>query len=87
MAEFRYRPEVLEQLRRHGFFPAPHHDPRKVRQVVRDLYRFEIRDLRARLLEMERVLGPQDRTWYRREVLRLKARYGVLASEAEGWTY
>ncbi len=50
---FRYRADVLEELWRHGVQPTERTPPALVREFVRDLYRYEIRRLRARLLRKE----------------------------------
>ena len=50
---FRYRPDVLEHLRRHGVHPTEHTPPELVRDFVRDLYKFEIRRLRQRMIRNE----------------------------------
>ncbi len=43
-----YRPEVLEELQRHGLCPKPGTSPERLREQINDLYRFEIRKLRDR---------------------------------------
>ncbi len=43
-----YRPEVLEELQRHGLCPKPGTSPERLREQINDLYRFEIRRLRDR---------------------------------------
>jgi hypothetical protein len=50
---FRYRPDVVEHLWRHGIHPTPRTPPALVRDFVRDLYKYEIRRLRARMLNNE----------------------------------
>ena len=50
---FQYRPDVLEHLWRHGVHPTSHTPPALVRDFVRDLYKYEIRRLRARMLRRE----------------------------------
>jgi hypothetical protein len=44
----RYRPEVLEELARHGLNPCPTTSPAILREQINDLYRIEIRRLRDR---------------------------------------
>ena len=54
MAEtVRYRADVLERLLAHGVRPTPHTPPELVRDFVRDLYKYEIRCLRARYLRKD----------------------------------
>ena len=43
-----YRPEVLEELARHGLSPRPGTRPELLREQINDLYRYEIRKLRDR---------------------------------------
>ena len=44
----RYRPEVLDELGRHGLAPARDTQPPRLREQINDLYRIEIRRLRDR---------------------------------------
>ncbi len=43
-----YRPEVLEELQRHGLRPTADTPVERLREQINDLYRFEIRKLRDR---------------------------------------
>lgn len=82
----RYRSEILAELARKGIQPKESTDPGRVRDLVNDLYRFEIRDLKLRLKEKEGILGPQPMENYRRQVLELKAKYQrLLGLPAEAW--
>jgi hypothetical protein len=72
--EIRYRPDVLRELARHGVCPLPHTRPELVRDFVRDLYKYEIRRLRARMLEKE-----FPRTEYASRVDALRMSYPVLS--------
>ena len=71
---FLYRAEVLEQLWRHGIQPSAHTRPVLVRDFVRDLYKYEIRRLRDRMLSSE---FPRDE--YAARVDALRRSYPVLA--------
>jgi hypothetical protein len=82
---YRYRATVLEALLRHGIAPRPATDPAKARELVSALYVFEIRELRARRRELERVLGPQPLDVYARQVEELKARYRLLELPLPHW--
>jgi hypothetical protein len=44
----RYRPEVLDELARHGLVPRADTPPARLREQINDLYRIEIRALRDR---------------------------------------
>jgi hypothetical protein len=50
---FHYRADVFEHLWRHGVHPSSRTRPELVREFVRDLYRYEIRQLRDRMLRQE----------------------------------
>jgi len=77
---FRYRPDVLSALWRHGVQPTPRTDPELVRAYVRDLYKYEIRKLRERYLQNE---FPKQEYWDRVDALRRA--YPVLALPARLW--
>ena len=72
--EYRYRVDVLARLETHGIRPRPTTRPELVREFVNDLYRYEIRRLRDRLLRGE---FPKD-TYFDR-VVTLRNKYSVLA--------
>jgi hypothetical protein len=74
MPEYRYRPDVLKELERHGVRPMPHTPPERVRDYVRDLYKYEIRRLRQRFLGQE---FSKDEYWHL--VDKLRRQYPVLA--------
>jgi hypothetical protein len=50
---YRYRVSVLEQLWRHGIQPTASTRPELVHEFLSDLYRFELRRLRDRLVRKE----------------------------------
>jgi len=70
----RYRAAVLEQLLAHGVAPTGRTNPQLVRDYVRDLYKYEIRSLRARYLRRE-----FPKIEYAGRVDELRRRYPVLA--------
>lgn len=72
-----YRPSVLELLARHGVMPRPHTPPSLVREYVRELYKYEIKRLRARLLN-----GEFPRREYAGRVDELRRQYPELALQA-----
>jgi hypothetical protein len=77
---FRYRPDVLDQLWRHGIQPTDRTPPDLVRNFVRDLYRYEIRRLRERYLR-----GDVPKREYSGRVDALRRQYPVLALLAREW--
>lgn len=81
----RYRPFVLESLRCWGIVPRPWTDPRRAYFLLKAIYCFEIREMKIRRKEAERVLGPQPLDDYRRGLERLKAKYAVLKVPAVEW--
>ena len=71
---FLYRDDVLAHLWRHGVHPTPRSRPDLVRDYVRDLYKYEIRELRARMLRND-----FPRAEYAGRVDELRRRYPVLS--------
>lgn len=71
---FKYHDDVLRELERHGVHPLAHTRPELVRDYVRDLYKYEIRQLRARMLRQE-----FPRVEYSSRVDALRRQYPVLA--------
>mgnify|MGYP001328458108 CR=1 FL=1 len=71
---YRYRRDVVEHLSRHGVHPTSQTDPQIVRDFVRDLYKYEIRRLRARYLRQEFA-----KSEYAQRVDQLRRQYPVLA--------
>jgi len=78
---FRYRPEVLDALARHGLAPRADTSPQLLRDAINDLYRYEIRRLRQRLLRKE-----FPREAYVPKVLELRAKYMLLSMPVEEWS-
>lgn len=77
----RYRPEVLDELSRHGLAPRPDTPPLRLREQINDLYRIEIRALRDRCRAGE--FPTQDLP---RRVVELRKRYLLLSIPVERWT-
>ena len=77
---YRYRPEVLEQLSRHGVRPTPATAPQLVHDFVNDLYRFELRRLRDRL-----VSGEIPKAGYYDRVVDLRRKYPLVSLHAREW--
>lgn len=78
---YAYHPQVLEELARHGLRPLPTTAPQQLRDAVRDLYKYEIKRLRADLLA-NRVR----KTDYAGLVVQLRTRYPLLSVPLELWT-
>ncbi len=80
MTHYRYRSDVLEQLWAYGVQPTPTTRPEVVHEFVSDLYRFEIRRLRSRLVRKEiPKLGYADR------VIELRRRYPLISLKPHQW--
>jgi hypothetical protein len=78
---YSYRPEIVSALLAHGVRPAAHTPPSLIRAYLNDLYRFEIRRLRNRLLA-----GAFPKREYAARVLDLRRKYPLLAVPVSRWT-
>jgi hypothetical protein len=81
MTAFCYRAEVLEELLGHGLRPSSTTPPSLVRSFLNDLYRFELRRLRALLLA-----GAIRKPDYASHVIELRRRYPLLSVPVVLWT-
>lgn len=77
---YQYHARVLEELARHGLVPRPDTPPDRLRDVVRDLYKYEIRRLRLELLA-GRIRKPD----YAAHVIALRGRYPLLSLPVQLW--
>jgi hypothetical protein len=75
-----YDERVLDELSRHGLKPLPSTPPDRLRDAVRDLYKYEIRRLRAEVLAMR--IRKQD---YAGHVVELRKRYWLLSIPTQLW--
>ena len=75
-----YRPEVLDQLSLHGVQPRSTTRPQLVFDFVNDLYRYELRRLRGRL-----VRGEIGKTGYAARVIELRLKYPLVSLKAQFW--
>jgi len=77
---YRYRADVLEQLERHGVRPTSSTRPDLVHEFVCDLYRYELRRLRDRLVRHEiPKVGYIDR------VVALRRQYPLISLKPHDW--
>lgn len=74
MTTYCYRSDVLEQLWCHGVQPTPATRPELVHEFVSDLYRFELRRLRDRLVRKE-----IPKVGYYERVVDLRRKYPLLS--------
>jgi hypothetical protein len=81
VVQYRYHPEILAELLKHGVRPTPTTAPRLVADFLSDLYRYEIRRLRNRLRRGE---VPKER--YADEVVALRRRYPLVSVPVRLWT-
>jgi hypothetical protein len=79
-SHFIYRPDILEELWAHGVQPTEKTRPELVHEFVSDLYRYEIRKLRDRLLRRE-----FPKVEYYDRVVALRKRYRVISMRAREW--
>ncbi len=77
---YTYRPQILDELARHGLKPGPSNTPGQLRDAVRDLYKYEIKRLRGELLA-----GRFPKSEYAGRVLELRLRYRVLSIPTDLW--
>jgi hypothetical protein len=75
-----YDSRILDALAAHGVRPTAATHPARAREVVNDLYRYELRRLRDRLLR-----GEVPRPEYAGYVVRLRRRYWVLSIPIQQW--
>lgn len=75
-----FTPLVLDALAGHGLRPLPDTSVAVLRAQVSDLYRYEIRQLRARLLA-----GGVPKASYADQVRRLRLRYLLLSLPPAQW--
>ena len=80
MTTYRYRAAVLEQLWHHGVRPTSSTPPELVHEFVSDLYRYELRRLRDRL-----VRGEIPRAGYFDRVVALRRQYPLVSLKPEQW--
>jgi hypothetical protein len=77
---YRYRADVLEQLERHGVRPTSSTKPELVHEFVSDLYRYELRRLRDRLVRRE---IPKE--GYFDRVVALRRQYPLVSLKPQDW--
>jgi len=75
-----YREEVLDALARHGVQPTGRTPPELAHEYVSDLYRYELRRLRDRLVRKE-----FPKAEYFDRVVALRNRYRVIALRPREW--
>jgi hypothetical protein len=75
-----FRPEVLDELARHGLRPRPDTSAARLREQINDLYRFEIRQLRDRCRAGEFPIHV-----LRKHVKELRSRYILLSIPIQNW--
>jgi hypothetical protein len=78
---YEYAPEALDVLAGHGLCPGPNTPPALVRDALSDLYRFEIRRLKRRLLAGE-ILKER----YSDHVIELRKQYWLLSVPVQRWS-
>jgi hypothetical protein len=77
---YKYKQVILDQLAAHGVCPTPASRPDLVHDFVNDLYRYELRRLRDRLLRRE-----VKKADYYSLVVEVRLRYPSLALKPWQW--
>ena len=75
-----YPPEFVDALAGHGLAPRAGTSPALLRGALNDLYRYEIRRLRGRLLA-----GEFERLHYLDLVVQLRKKYWLLTLQLPAW--
>ena len=75
-----FRPEILDELARHGLRPGPDTSTLRLREQINELYRIEIRALRDRCRAGEFPIHD-----LRKHVVALRRRYILLSIPIENW--
>ena len=78
---YEYAPEALDVLAGHGLAPRPETPPAAVRDALSDLYRYEIRRLKRRLLA-----GEFPKEEYSPRVIQLRRQYWLLSIPVQQWS-
>jgi hypothetical protein len=76
-----YHQEILAALADHGLVPLVETPPQRLRDALRELYKYEIRRLRSRLL-----VGDIVKKDYAGHVVSLRKRYWLLSVPTQLWT-
>ena len=80
MTTRRFRAYVLDELSKHGVQPTSSTRPELVHEFVRDLYRYELRRLRDRLVQ-----GEIPKAGYVERVVALRRRYPLVSLTPHEW--
>ncbi len=78
--EFEYRADIVDRLLAHGVRPRPTTRPELVKEFVSDLYRHELRRLRASLRRREFA-----KSELAARVIELRRRYPLVSLPIEEW--
>ena len=84
-APFRYRPAVLAMLEEHGLRPSAAIEPRRVYELLKMLYVWEIRKLKADFRRLDPGFDRATRAAYAEANRRLLDRYAVLRLPPHEW--
>ena len=77
---YRYRSDILAELPRHGVCPTSATPPALVHEFVSDLYRYELRRLRDRL-----VRNQIPKVGYFDRVVALRRQYPLVSLKPQDW--
>ncbi|MCB1009094.1 MAG: hypothetical protein KDB94_09380 [Acidobacteria bacterium] len=82
---FRYRREVLAALESHGLRPTGEVEPLRTYELLKSIYVFEIRGLKADFHRLDPRFGPSTRAAYAEANRRLLERYALLRVPPHEW--
>jgi hypothetical protein len=77
---YQYRTQILAELSRHGVIPRDTTPPALLSEFVNDLYRYELRRLRERLIRRE-----IPKTGYSTRVIELRKKYPLVSIPLADW--
>jgi len=82
---FRYRAEVLAALEGHGFRPTVESDPQRVYELLKSIYVWELRGLKADFRKLDPAFERSMREAYGEASRRILERYAVLRVPPHEW--
>ena len=81
----RYRAEILAALEAHGFRPTAASDPRRVYELLKSIYVWELRGLKADFRKLDPAFERSMREAYGEASRRVLERYAVLRVPPHEW--
>jgi len=82
---YRYRPSILAALETHGFRPTAEVDPQRVYELLKSIYVWELRGLKADFRRLDPGFERSMREAYGEASRRVLDRYAVLRVPPHEW--